>query len=1050
MAKVYAGVDSIRLSGSLGTGSSTNFRETTTVKFGTASFKPYGTGTGTGSLQRQGINYNQSSKDATRFYRQTGFFSGPDVPENTYAWDCWFYLTTSSAGNGSANTPSIFSWQAKDSTAGTIRQFELRVTGDDELTLVKMQGSSVVETVATINSATFSETNFLGAWWWVGFQKEVSTLSGSPSFHRKMWMGKSGTATQVVDSNVIDTYTSISTDQYRIGATGTGSGTPQFTPIDGFIDEVAIRKGNPFSGTVSCPTSAYTGDEEGMVDLWHFDTQSLNSAGSVNSADGTSTINGFFDFYLQTYNRNATNASFSESAGSILGDVTVETLDNVTYVSGVSASTSLGNLEPENQVIGVSLQTNTYNSIGPSTVVSSTVPFSGINSYDFTSATGDAVYVPNFGRECWGFNDFTLEAFVRGDGTTIQNNIFKLLYNEGGTIDEYGRNVYCGLNSSDQIYIENSFRSNTGLYRGVILIDIDTPDPSTWYHLAIVRKNSKIYVLWNGERVAYDIDSAGNGSFLNGGSITAIQGLGGFFGPFGGIDTSYPSQVTEFVLGSVTGAYPNLTGYIANFRSSYIAQYPVTQPTYNPPTGPFIGDESGTAYYAKTFSGSGNNNAGTAIPQAGINQTVVIQPEGITALNSVTVDANSIISVTGVSASTSLGNLVPDSEVVGVSLERHTGGGLGAVVGSSPPSASTDYPFTGGVRSYDVGNNSNNAYAVYTNNSLKNVYSFYNDFTVELFLKGTGTNYGGRFLGIQIERSNAAGTYENLSVRHDISGPAEQLVLYNEEDDTNTENDLVSTDISDSDASTWYHFALVRKNNKYSMFWDGKRVAYNIDSAGNGTVNGGGSINISSNDAYLFKPFGGNTPALQGLTRNVYFGLGLPLTATPSHAGFFANTRISYIAQYDPDISVLSVPTAPFDADASGQEQYNKGQTAGFDNFATTLPTTGGGDFNTTTSLGSVTAEVGQLAEANGSLLQTFQGTANLSVELDPIVPTGQNLTTALNSVGGGPGILAPTTGQNLTVSLGSINLPVSWSNVGTGTTSTWTPVNTGGTAVGP
>ena len=195
--------------------------------------------------------------------------------------------------------------------------------------------------------------------------------------------------------------------------------------------------------------------------------------------------------------------------------------------------------------VGVSLQTNTYNLFNGATA-SSTVPFSGINSCDFRGLSGSgAVYSPIFGRECWGLNDFTLEAFVRGDGTTAEGNIFYLPFNDGGEIDEYGRRMLCGINSSSQIIIQNSFRSNTGSNRGVILIDIDTPDPSTWYHIAIVRKNSKIYVLWNGERVAYDIDSAGNGSFLDGGSISDIEGLGFFFKPFGGIDTNYPSRVSR-------------------------------------------------------------------------------------------------------------------------------------------------------------------------------------------------------------------------------------------------------------------------------------------------------------------------------------------------------------------------------------------------------------------------------------------------------------------------------------------------------------------------
>ena len=70
-------------------------------------------------------------------------------------------------------------------------------------------------------------------------------------------------------------------------------------------------------------------------------------------------------------------------------------------------------------VVGASIQTNTYNGIDGGITSSTTVPFSGINSYDFTGVTpgSNASYVPNFGRVCWGLNDFTLECFIRGNGT---------------------------------------------------------------------------------------------------------------------------------------------------------------------------------------------------------------------------------------------------------------------------------------------------------------------------------------------------------------------------------------------------------------------------------------------------------------------------------------------------------------------------------------------------------------------------------------------------------------------------------------------------------
>ncbi|MCH1612187.1 MAG: LamG domain-containing protein, partial [Flavobacteriales bacterium] len=772
-----------------------------------------------------------------------------------------------------------------------------------------------------------------------------------------------------------------------------------------------------------------------------------NSAGSINQTSG-SNIGGTFNEYLLTFNPNATSTGLNDipAFGSIgytafrLGEVTVTAAAPPTVeLTGVSGSTSLGNLEPENRVVGISLQTNTYNSIGSGVTASTTVPFSGINSYDFTGGSGgsDSTYVPLFGRECWGFNDFTLEAFVRGNGTTAEGNILYLPFNEGGEIGEYGRRMLCGINSSNQIIIQNSFRSNTGFNLGQILIDIDTPDPSTWYHLAIVRKNNKLYVLWNGEKVAYDIDSAGNGSFLDGGSISDIEGLGFLFKPFGGIDRFYPSNTTEFVLGSLVSTFPNFDGYIANFRSSYIAQYDVTQPTYYPPTGPFIGDESGTAYYAKTFSGTGNNNAGTAIPQAGINQEVVIQPEGITQLNSVSVSTNFILEVTGVSASTSLGNLVPGSEVIGVSLQAGEGRlSTGATTVTSP------IPFAG-VRSINTGNQSQ-GYSLYLP-FQENDYSFYNDFTIETFLRGDGTTNDGGFISVDI--SNGLYNADDLNLY--IEGNELQLNNYTFPGSGYVKK--IGVDIGTRTTTDWYHFALVRKNNKLSMFWNGERVVHNVDSAGNGTAD---YIDITSNDAYLFEPFGGNNANNQGRAYLTYFGFGGISTdsaiPTKRWGGYLANCRTSYIAQYDPDISTLEVPTAPFEDNASGQSYYYKNETTFAQlNSSTTLPSSFN-DLNFTAALGSITTEIGALGEADGFLLQAFEGNISAKTVLDPIVPTGQNLTTSLGPAAAGPGILVPSTGQNLTASLGIITLPTIWGYVTTGTTSTWTPVDTGKKAIGP
>jgi hypothetical protein len=355
-------------------------------------------------------------------------------------------------------------------------------------------------------------------------------------------------------------------------------------------------------------------------------------------------------------------------------------------------------------VVGASIQTNTYNLVNSGINSSTTVPFSGINSYDFTGLTpgSNASYVPAFGRVCWGLNDFTLEAFVRGDGSTIEGNIFFLPVNSGGSINEYGRNMVCGLNSSDQIYIKNTFRNNDNFTVGEILIDIDTPDSSTWYHLAITRKNNKFYVLWNGERVAYDIDSAGNGSFLDGGSVSNIGSLGFLFKPFGGLTTGYSLQLIEFVLGG-TGNYPNIDGYIANFRSSYIAQYDVTQTTYTVPSAAFTGAESGTDYYAKTFSGpgSGFNNAGTALPRGGIQGEVVneLVLENLAVGSVTTVEENNVnypIELDTYFAGITLGEVAAVEEILvqltGISLTSSlssVGAGLGILVPVTQLTANT-------------------------------------------------------------------------------------------------------------------------------------------------------------------------------------------------------------------------------------------------------------------------------------------------------------------------------------------------------------------------
>jgi hypothetical protein len=734
MAKVYAGVDSLRLSQTVGIGGLTaDYRENTIVKFGSASFKPAGSGSGvfsSGSLQRTASVYNSSDQSSTRQYRKTGFFTNSYGPQ--YAWDCWVYLNSANSGkSGATATPSIFTWPAEN-VSGNSRAFQLQPTASDEISLVITNGQNVTqETLATINASSFSETNFLGAWWWIAFQRNGQDFD--------IWMGKSGVATNIYSATKSYTYDSERLDLYRIGCNGTPANNAS-SPIDGFIDEVAVRKGTPFDdmnllGTVTCPTGPYTGNEQGMVDLYTFNTFGTtfpsNSAGSINQTSG-SNISGSFNEYLLTFNPNAT-------------------------------STELNN----------------------------------------------------------------------------------------------------------------------------------------------------------------------------------IPGLGSI-------------GYTAFQLGDVT---VELVG---------------------PPT----------------------------------------------------------VVLTGVSASTSLGDLVPDSEVVGVSLQA----GEGRLVNSAT-SVATPIPFAG-LRSIDCGNQS--ATNLLSMPFQQPEYSYYNDFTVECFLRGDGTTNDGGFVDIAI--SNGSGNPDDLYLYID----GNNLQLNNYEFPGSGYRKKIEVNIGSRTTTDWYHVALVRKNNKYSIFWNGNRVVHDVDSAGNGTAD---FINITSDDAYLFKPFGGNNATGQGQVNNVNYGNGGNSVSGGTNkrwGGYMANIRTSYIAQYDPSLSTLEIPTAPFDDDASGQSYYYKNEeTFQQLNSSTTLPTSFN-DLNTTTAIGSITTEIGALGEANGSLLQAFEGNVNVQVVLDPVPVTGQNLTTSLGSAAGGVGVFAPATGQNLTVSLGSIDLPVSWGNVTTGTTSTWTPVDTGEKAIGP
>jgi hypothetical protein len=380
MVKVYAGVDSIKLSPKTATsGFESDYRETTIKKFGTASFKPAGNGitTSGGGLHRQAYNFNQSSKDFTRQYRQTGFFDVTETSEqdNSYAWDCWFYLNSSSSGTGNGRTPSIFSWDGPRSSSGSNRSYELRVISDSELKIQLCEGFSQTDISGSINASLLGETDFLDQWIWVAFQKTPDIIGSNPASKYEFWIGKSGTAFKPLTSTQRLLFVpGISLDQYRVGATGVGGGTPQFTPIDGYIDEVAVRKGAPFSGTVTCPTSEYTGDEDGMLELYHYSSATgqlyTNSGNGVDSSDNGSNINGFFDSYLQTYNPLASSTDISEYAGTRLGSITTVEENNANYPIQLNtnfAGIALGNINTEvNEPVsltGISL-TSSLSSVG--------------------------------------------------------------------------------------------------------------------------------------------------------------------------------------------------------------------------------------------------------------------------------------------------------------------------------------------------------------------------------------------------------------------------------------------------------------------------------------------------------------------------------------------------------------------------------------------------------------------------------------------------------------------------------------------------------------
>lgn len=332
MTNVYAGVNSIVLTGQVNDPA----YEASVKKFGTHSYEPAGTSSKDGSLQRQAYRYNRSDVN-TLVNRRQGTFANPFGPQ--YAVDCWFYLNSSNGGDGSANKGAIWSLSSEPSSGGTGRYIRLSVTSDTALDIQLISGVTVVETIQTIHASGLGETNFLGAWWWIAFQRNGTTFNA--------WMGKSGTATQVVNnySGSNFTYTTKTNDSYRIGGDGVGGSNFGFCPPDGYIDEFAVRYGTPFSGTVSCPTGEYTGEEDGMLDLFHFNNTADNSSGAIDFTNGN--IDGDFTPFLQTFDPTSTASGFLGVPPAVkVGTVTTTEENDVNYPinAGTNVMTSfLGN-----------------------------------------------------------------------------------------------------------------------------------------------------------------------------------------------------------------------------------------------------------------------------------------------------------------------------------------------------------------------------------------------------------------------------------------------------------------------------------------------------------------------------------------------------------------------------------------------------------------------------------------------------------------------------------------------------------------------------------
>ena len=367
--------------------------------------------------------------------------------------------------------------------------------------------------------------------------------------------------------------------------------------------------------------------------------------------------------------------------------------------------------------------------------------------------------------------------------------------------------------------------------------------------------------------------------------------------------------------------------------------------------------------------------------------------------------------------------------VVGASLKAFRGGSIT----NSATLVTTPIPFSG-LRSVNCGTRSQLKGLYLPINQFE--YSLYNDFTIECFLRGDGTTKDGGFLGFDVNFP----TGQPNKIYFMIEG--DELQLNNYQFPGRGYQTKIGADIGTRTTTDWYHFACVRKDNEYSLFWDGDRVAYGIDSAGNGTAD---TINIQSNDAYLFKPMGGNNPNNQASLNTVLLGSGGNKPSDQSGSfhwgGYIANYRTSYIAQYDPSSSTYTVPSAAF-SDFSGTTTYYKDATNNdFFNESDNLPTTFV-DLNSTSSLGSVTVAIGQDVPVSGSLAQGFVGDVTVETGLD-VALTGQSLTSSLASVGAGVGNLVSTTGLSATATLGNEKIPAIWSDVPTGTAANWTEVET-------